>query len=104
MKRTEKLLLIDITSEVGKVCLNDDCFTWQAQGNAEVVLEKVDALLKKHRIKICEITAIQVNPGPGSFTGTRVGVAVANALRWSLGKGRPFGPVYGSQPKINLPK
>ena len=32
-----------------------------------------------------DITEIKVNTGPGSFTGLRVGVAVANALGWALG-------------------
>lgn len=32
-----------------------------------------------------DIKEIKVNIGPGSFTGIRVGVSVANALAWSLG-------------------
>lgn len=32
-----------------------------------------------------KIKRIFVNSGPGSFTGTRVGVAIANALSFSLG-------------------
>lgn len=31
------------------------------------------------------LEAIEVNTGPGSFTGLRVGVSVANALGYSLG-------------------
>ena len=31
------------------------------------------------------LTAIEVETGPGSFTGLRVGVSVANALGFSLG-------------------
>ena len=31
-----------------------------------------------------DITSIEVNPGPGSFTGSRLGVTIANALGYSL--------------------
>jgi tRNA threonylcarbamoyladenosine biosynthesis protein TsaB len=31
-----------------------------------------------------QIKEIEVNLGPGSFTGLRVGVSVANALAWTL--------------------
>ena len=47
---------------------------------AQVVLPLLEQLLKKHSMKLQEITAIEVNHGPGSFTGLRVGVAIANTL------------------------
>jgi tRNA threonylcarbamoyladenosine biosynthesis protein TsaB len=31
-----------------------------------------------------DLTSIEVNPGPGSFTGSRLGVTIANALGYSL--------------------
>ncbi len=43
----------------------------------------VDTLAKKNT-KLQDLTVIEVNPGPGSFTGIRVGYAVAQALAWSL--------------------
>lgn len=56
-----------------------------------------------------DITEIEVNPGPGSFTGTRVGVTLANALAFSLGlkingQEPPIEPIYSSEPNITFPK
>jgi len=95
-------LTIDTTGEIGKVCLDDDCTSWQAKGNVEVLLEKIDELLRKHRLTVDRIDKIKINPGPGSFIGTRVGVAVANSLRWSLGKGKLIKPHYSAPAKITL--
>lgn len=61
------------------------------------VLPLSEKALKKQELTLRDIKAIEVNPGPGSYTGTRVGVAVANALGWVLGV-----PVNGK--KIELPK
>lgn len=51
---------------------------------AQVVLPLIDKLLKKHRLKLGDLTSIVVNTGPGSFTGLRVGIAIANALSFAL--------------------
>ena len=45
----------------------------------------IDRLCKKAGITVQEIKKIYVERGPGSFTGLRVGVAVANALSFALG-------------------
>ena len=47
---------------------------------AQIVLPLIEELLKKHELKITDISEIEVNPGPGSFTGIRVGLAIANTL------------------------
>ena len=52
---------------------------------AQKLLPFIDELLKKEGKKLEEIKEIEVNIGPGSFTGLRVGVSVANALGWALG-------------------
>jgi tRNA A37 threonylcarbamoyladenosine modification protein TsaB len=56
-----------------------DSSVWRSQ----VVLPMIKELLGNGDFK--EITEIEVNPGPGSFTGLRVGVAIANALGFALG-------------------
>lgn len=68
---------------------------------AQVVLPMIDALLKKYKLKLTDIDTIRVETGPGSFTGLRVGISIANALGYSLNipvNGMPVGtfvqPVY----------
>src|SRR4030066_1754633 len=44
----------------------------------------IDQILKKNKKVISGITEIEVNLGPGSFTGLKIGVAIANALGFAL--------------------
>lgn len=64
----------------------------------QVVLPMVDKLLKKHSLKPKDISGIQINAGPGSFTGLRVGLAIANALSFELKI-----PINGKSGEIILP-
>ncbi len=50
------------------------------QWKAQVVLPMVTEILQKYKLTLQDIHEIQVNPGPGSFTGLRVGAAIANTL------------------------
>jgi tRNA threonylcarbamoyladenosine biosynthesis protein TsaB len=49
---------------------------WKSQA----VLPLIQELLEKHAVTLQDIQAIQVHAGPGSFTGLRVGAAIANTL------------------------
>lgn len=51
---------------------------------SQQVLVLIDEILKKNKKTLKDLTEIEVEVGPGSFTGLRVGVAVANGLAWSL--------------------
>jgi len=64
--------------------------TWTSQ----ILLPMIDDLLKKENINVTQLTQININTGPGSFTGLRVGVAVANALGWLLHI--PVNETYGA--------
>lgn len=51
---------------------------------SEVALPAIEKLIKKNNLNIEDIDAVEVNKGPGSFTGLRVGIAIANALGFLL--------------------
>ncbi|MCK4588407.1 tRNA (adenosine(37)-N6)-threonylcarbamoyltransferase complex dimerization subunit type 1 TsaB [Candidatus Woesebacteria bacterium] len=80
-------LYID-TSDGQKIMvgIDDKKFKTDArQEKAQKLLPFINEILEKEGKKIKEIKEIEVNTGPGSFTGLRVGVSVANALGWALG-------------------
>jgi tRNA threonylcarbamoyladenosine biosynthesis protein TsaB len=47
---------------------------------SQVVLPMIQSVLKDHKLHLKDLTEIEVNPGPGSFTGLRVGITIANTL------------------------
>lgn len=51
---------------------------------AQVVLPLIEQLVQENNLSLQDITDIQVNIGPGSFTGLRVGVTIANTLGFLL--------------------
>ena len=50
----------------------------------QIILPMIDEILKKHSLKPEDLSEIRVNAGPGSFTGLRVGLAIANAFSFAL--------------------
>lgn len=52
---------------------------------SQVLLPLISKLLDREKMKLKDLQGIEVETGPGSFTGLRVGVSVANALGFSLG-------------------
>jgi len=54
------------------------------RNNAQVILPIIDSLLRQHSLSPKDISEIRINTGPGSFTGLRIGIAIANALSFVL--------------------
>jgi len=51
---------------------------------SQVLLPMIENILKKHKLEPKDLSSIEVNAGPGSFTGIRIGISIANALSFSL--------------------
>jgi L-threonylcarbamoyladenylate synthase len=51
---------------------------------AQLILSMIEKILRIHKIRIKDVSQIGINIGPGSYTGLRVGLAIANALSFAL--------------------
>jgi len=79
-------LYID-TSDNQKIIVGLDKKRWEfktKKPKSQKLLELIDKTLKKQKKNLKDVTEIEVNLGPGSFTGLRVGISVANTLAWAL--------------------
>lgn len=94
---------------------------WHAHRELSATLShKYSEVLDEAKISSENLAGILVFPGPGSFTGLRIGVSFSNALAYGLGipifeadKNGKFDlskpkelviPNYGAEPKITKPK
>src|SRR5689334_16419856 len=59
--------------------------TWQAHRQlAETIHIQLSELIRSHHKELKDIGGIVAFEGPGSFTGLRIGLSVANALAYGL--------------------
>ncbi len=63
--------------------LRDSLIKEQSFGS-QVLLNLIDQILEQNKLSLKDLDAIEVNRGPGSYTGIKVGISVANALAFSL--------------------
>ena len=75
------------------------------------ILTALTKALETIQKTVKDISEIEINLGPGSFTGLRVGVSIANALSFALKipiNGQTPGtiiiPEYGKPPSITISK
>jgi tRNA threonylcarbamoyladenosine biosynthesis protein TsaB len=59
-------------------------FKWQAHLKlAETLNAKIQEILNKSSISYDQLDGLAIYKGPGSFTGLRIGISVANALAYA---------------------
>ncbi|MEI7690225.1 MAG: tRNA (adenosine(37)-N6)-threonylcarbamoyltransferase complex dimerization subunit type 1 TsaB [bacterium] len=84
------ILIIDTAdSEKAFLGIWEDCwlqkYEWTASRNLSAdILVKLQKLFSDADKNLKKISGIIVNSGPGSFTGLRIGISVANTLAYSL--------------------
>ncbi|MFC1710504.1 tRNA (adenosine(37)-N6)-threonylcarbamoyltransferase complex dimerization subunit type 1 TsaB [Patescibacteria group bacterium] len=75
------------TSHRDRVILEVDGKKYEAgakKDKSQKLLPFITEVLEKEGKTMDDLTKVEVNTGPGSFTGLRVGVAVAQTLGWVL--------------------
>ncbi len=80
-----KILAFETTDAVASVALYRDGEIFETvidtdRRHAESVLPAAEALLSMHGLSTADMDVFAADVGPGSFTGVRIGVCMANAL------------------------
>ena len=80
-----KILAFETTDAIASVALLLDGEVYETvidtdRRHAESVLPAAEALLSAHGLRTVDMDAFAADVGPGSFTGVRIGVCMANAL------------------------
>lgn len=83
------VLLLDTSTPMCQMAVNCNGTLFEASWDAgrELSLKiftKLEGFLKQYNLTYQDITAIGVFRGPGSYTGLRIGITVANSLADSL--------------------
>ena len=86
-----KILAIDTATEACSVALNlhgavTQRFEIAPNGHSQLVLDMAESLLKQCGLDLEQLDALAVDVGPGSFTGLRIGVGVAQGLAYGAGR------------------
>lgn len=75
------------------------------------LLNEIHHFLQEKSVSLENLTSIEVNPGPGTFTSLRTGISVAQALSFalniSINSKQPGSSVharYGQLPSITIKK
>ncbi len=79
-------LFLDTTqAKIARVKIVDGTKTL-AENQGSSPLETIQEALVTSKIKLEQIDMFSANPGPGSYTGIRIGLSIINALNFAFGK------------------
>lgn len=98
------VLYIDTSNRYKRIVrlVEDDKVVVERITDGDVLVAAAE-LLDEQGVKLEELEKVEAHPGPGSFTGLRVGVSITNAINYALGKIGPKEiavPEYGKEPNI----
>lgn len=96
-RREKKVSLVELEGDQENVVA-------EKKGDIDLV-SAIDELLKENKLKLSDINEVVPNKGPGSFTGLKIAVTIANVLNWALGRKTIKEldvPDYGRGPNITL--
>ncbi|GGZ98430.1 tRNA threonylcarbamoyladenosine biosynthesis protein TsaB [Arenicella chitinivorans] len=87
MPESTRILAIETATANCSVAVNSGSAVYQRQEigqnvHSRVVLSLVEAVLGDAGISVSELDAVAVSEGPGSFTGLRIGIGVAQGLAY----------------------
>ena len=88
MNKPHKILAIETSLDgcgIGVLCdeevtVSFECMT---RGQAEVLIPCIQKMLKGKNLELSDMDAVTVTLGPGSFTGSRVGLAAAQGISYA---------------------
>jgi tRNA threonylcarbamoyladenosine biosynthesis protein TsaB len=90
------ILAFETSAKAASVALHDgkkllgESYQNTGLTHSQTLMVMAEDLLKQCGKKACDVTAVAVAEGPGSFTGVRIGVAAAKGFAWGAEL-----PVYG---------
>jgi len=77
----KKILGIDTSADLSSISLGGISKAWLGnQDQSTELLPKIDDLIRGMGLEYSDLDGVAVVSGPGSYTGVRIGVSVANAL------------------------
>jgi len=87
--KSANILAIETATSACSValCFEGQCFELNEIGknvHSQVLLEMVQNVLDSANLTVADLSAIAVSQGPGSFTGLRIGIGVAQGLAYGV--------------------
>ncbi len=103
-ERSKYTIYIDTTKRYEKLVTlyKGDEEIATSKGNIDIAGE-IQKILNKTSLNVQDVEIVKANPGPGSFTGIKIGLTIANVLNrffTKAGSNNIIEPEYGGPPNI----